>query len=289
MSEVFCVTMTTDQKGYSALEAALFERASEGFELRDATVDPGLGERVLLLLHGSRAQADEWLSFAAQPEVAEVLLAATSCEVAEPVDWAEAWKVHFKPLRLSRRLTVVPSWEHYHAPPGVMTLPVDPGTAFGTGQHPTTALCVRALDRLADDAPLGSFADIGCGTGILCMAALRLGADRCYATENDAHALAIARENLAAADMLGSVTTECCEAPSTERQYDLVVANILAPVLARLAESLEALLVPRGALLLSGLLNSQADALIERYGRLGLRVSRRAEEGDWMLLEMRRG
>jgi ribosomal protein L11 methyltransferase len=279
VSDIFCVTLTTDQAGYSALE---------GFELRDASVDPGLGDRVLVVLHGTRSQADHWLALVAEGAAAGHLSEAPTCELAEVVDWAEAWKVHFKPLRLSARLAVVPSWERYDAPPGVMTLPVDPGTAFGTGQHATTALCVRALDQRAAEGDLGTFADIGCGTGILCMAALRLGAERCYATENDAHALDIARENLMAAGMLGEVRTECCEAPSRDAVYDVVVANILAPVLDQLAEALEALVAAGGLLLISGLLRSQADHLIARYEALGLVVVRRSEEGDWVLLEMRR-
>jgi len=267
-----------------ALQGLLFLAGAEGFERRDATVAPLPVGEVELITYGE-VEALERLRAAA--EGFEGLLAPPELSAAPKVDWAEAWKVHFKPLRISPRLVVAPSWESVEVEEGLRVISVDPGSAFGTGQHATTALCLRALDQLAAEGGIGRFADIGCGTGILAIGASLMGGESPWLTENDPLALDVAQENLEALGMADQVTMTCCERPTSERRFDTVVANILAPVLIDLADELVALVAPGGQLLLSGLLVSQIDEVEAPFLARGMSRWRLNTEGEWALLWLR--
>ena len=187
--------------------------------------------------------------------------------------WADAWKQHFRPLRIGRngRLLVRPSWdEEARAAPGTVVVTLDPGRAFGTGQHATTRLCLEAIERLvrAGDAVL----DVGTGSGILALAAARLGATTVHALDTDPEALAAARENAAhnaledrievRAGSLGSAWPSLARWPAPPRSaYDLVVANISSAVVVELLPAAAAALVPGGHLVASGFLSEAAPRL----------------------------
>jgi ribosomal protein L11 methyltransferase len=268
-----------------ALLGRLAVAGASGFELRDRQVDAAIpsGE-VEVLTYGSPELIDSLAACASQ---FSVLLAPPVRAAVEAVDWAEAWKVHFEPIRVSPRLAVVPSWHDDEPEDGVIALRIDPGAAFGTGQHATTILVLRALDQLAAEAPIGDFADIGCGTGILALAARRLGAGALWLVENDRLALDIARSNLAIARVDEPLRFELLDRPRTARRFDTVVANILAPVLIELAPDLDRLVAPGGQLLLSGLLTNQIDEVIHEFLLLGRTIFRSSSEGEWALLWLR--
>lgn len=209
-------------------------------------------------------------------------------EILEDRDWERAWMAHYRPMHFGGRLWVCPSWLEPPDPEAINLL-LDPGLAFGTGTHPTTALC---LGELAAGVPAGSVvADYGCGSGILAIAAARLGAGRVLCVDNDPQALtataANAERNAVAKSALTLARPDAYPATAWEGRCDLVLANILAGPLLTLAPTLGALLRPGGTLLLSGLLGSQAATLIAGYApQVPLAIA--GERDGWVALRGRR-
>jgi len=177
-------------------------------------------------------------------------------------DWAQAWKQHYKPIHMGGRLWVCPSWCEPPAPTGINVI-LDPGMAFGTGDHPTTALCLEwlAQQELRDRMVL----DYGCGSGILAIAALKLGARAACAVDLDEQALTVARENAARNGVADRLQVLSATALPPDFRAELVLANILAGALIELAPQLIAHTRPGGALVLSGLLTEQADMVRPHY------------------------
>ena len=176
-------------------------------------------------------------------------------------DWQRAWMDQFKPLRFGRRLWVVPRW---HAPPdpAAVNILLDPGLAFGTGTHPTTALCLEWLD--GEDLYDKTVIDFGCGSGILAIAAAKLGARTVWALDHDPQALLATGDNSTANDVAPRI--QLCTADELPAlQADIVLANILAGPLIALAAHFAALITPGGQIVLSGILAEQADEVLEKY------------------------
>lgn len=196
-------------------------------------------------------------------------------------DWVRATQSQFEPIEIGERLLITPSW---HLPPGGdaprgdrLTIILDPGLAFGTGSHPTTRMCLQWLD--AEIASGVSVIDYGCGSGILAIAAARLGAARVLAIDIDPQALESTRANAS----VNGVTIETCDPTGPPPDpADIVVANILANPLRVLAPVLESLVRPGGQLVLAGLLERQADAISACYPDFELRVWR--SEDGWACL-----
>lgn len=205
-------------------------------------------------------------------------------EILEDKDWEREWMQHYRPMPFGRRLWVCPSWLEPPDPTAVNLL-LDPGLAFGTGTHPTTALCLGELDGMALDQT--SVVDYGCGSGILAVAALRLGAVRALGVDNDPQALMATRDN-AGRNGVPTAALEVAlpgafDRDSWSHSADVVIANILAGPLVELADTLLGFLKPGGTLLLSGLLATQAGALCEHYaGRINLTVA--GERDGWVCL-----
>lgn len=197
-------------------------------------------------------------------------LPAIDIKLLQDEDWERSWMSSFKPIRCGGRLWICPSWESVPDPTAV-TLILDPGLAFGTGTHPTTALCLEWLD--AQDLTASTLIDYGCGSGILAIAALLLGADRVYAVDNDPQALLASADN-AAKNRIDPSRMPLFLPPDFLAQIksgdissvDIVAANILAGPLISLAPYLSALVKPGGHILLSGILTGQADEVLKAYG-----------------------
>lgn len=218
-----------------------------------------------------------------------------SYRTVQETDWAEAWKQHYHPILIGERLVIVPAWLENPAPERVAVI-LDPGMAFGTGTHPTTQLCLEWLERLlwqrsGGDPAYRTLIDVGCGSGILSIAAVKLGVQQAVAVDVDAVAVRSSRENALAngvADRieigLGSVE-EIRRSQFSLDKADLVVANILAPVILELFETgLAELVEQNGALILSGILSDQQaeiETALKRYGFP--RISAR-QQGDWVAL-----
>jgi len=206
-------------------------------------------------------------------------------------DWAEAWKAHYQPIPIGRRLLILPAW--LPPPPGDrLPLIMDPGMAFGTGTHPTTQLVLAVVEERL--MPGQRVVDLGCGSGILSIAAARLGAGEIVALDNDPLAVEVTRENLRrngvedrVRSAVGSLADLLQARPPT--QADLVLANILAPVLeAMLDEGLAETLLPGGLLVLSGVLDHQAEALLAKAGAHGLDPVEVRSQADWRALVLKR-
>jgi ribosomal protein L11 methyltransferase len=205
-------------------------------------------------------------------------------------DWAEAWKAYFPVMRVGRRLVIRPTWRDHTASPDDVVLALDPGMAFGTGLHPTTRLCLAALEPLADEGQLDCVRvlDVGCGSGILAIAACKLGAAEAFGVDTDPIAIEATRENAARNDLGGHVTAREGSLPSGERPFDIVLANLIAGVLIPLAPLLRDELQPGGTLLASGIFVDREIEVIAAFQTAGLVVADRTSEGDWVALRLRR-
>ncbi len=264
--------------------ALLVELGAAGVEIRDeSTVPmPGLqraqaGKALLIAWFGSRDAAEKAALDVEEPgEIAPV----------PDQDWSETWKQGLAPFSIGRIL-VRPSWTAVPHPPGEVEVVLDPGMAFGTGTHPTTALCLAGIDAALATRPGANLLDVGTGSGLLAIAAKKLGAGRVVATDNDPVALSVARENAS----LNQVALELSASPPEEVRgaFEIVVANILANTLVELANGLVSRLAAGGTLLLSGVLIHQEDEVRSAYLALGLErlPAEERRQGEWSLLVLR--
>jgi len=197
--------------------------------------------------------------------------------------WERAWLDQFQPMRFGQRLWIVP-WDHPLPEAAQATdaavVRLDPGLAFGSGTHPTTALCLRWLDELAvaDELTGKTMLDMGCGSGILALAAMKLGAVAAVGIDNDPQAITATRDN---AQRNGVQISACLPEHAPERRYPIVLANILASALDALAERLAGYTAPGGRIALSGILHGQEDELMVRYAPW-FDVLEAVRDGDWM-------
>jgi ribosomal protein L11 methyltransferase len=219
-------------------------------------------------------------------------------------DWAESWKKQYHVLHVGQRTVIVPAWEEHQPAPGEIVIRLEPGMAFGTGLHPTTRLCLQAVEERL--VPGCTVLDVGTGSGILAIGAAKAGARSVLALDADPSAVAIARENVERNQVARLVTVRhgslrggdvvpnyfIAEGPLDlleEGEYDLVLVNILAPVIIGMASALADRLSRGGLLIAAGLIESQerdvADALTQR----GLELVGRAQEKDWVALVAQRG
>ena len=202
----------------------------------------------------------------------------------EDRDWERVWMEDFTPIQMGPRLWICPSWT---PPPEEALVPVllDPGLAFGTGTHATTAMCLNALDGLIRGSE--RVVDFGCGSGILAIAALKLGAGCALGVDNDPQAVVASRDNAQRNDIDTDDFTVVMPDDGVIAQWDdsadLMVANILAGPLVELADQLISLTAPGGTILLTGVLEAQAPELIERYRNVNLEVNQQRD--GWVLLE----
>jgi ribosomal protein L11 methyltransferase len=202
-------------------------------------------------------------------------------------DWANAWKAFYGIQRLGKHIVIKPSWLDYKPRKDDVVLDLDPGMAFGTGLHPTTRLCLAALEEQVKPNP-GRMLDLGTGSGILAIAAARLGGPDAHivAVDTDSVAVDATRLNVERNGLSSQIVVEqgSTAAARSNGPYTLVVANILAGVIIDLSKSLHDLLAPGGTLISSGIFIERGDAVIEALERSGLPVREKKREGDWLCL-----
>ncbi|MCE2969202.1 MAG: 50S ribosomal protein L11 methyltransferase [Burkholderiales bacterium] len=226
----------------------------------------------------------EQLLAAATAQVVSAVLGTVDTRAVQDADWVRLTQAQFQPSRIAEGLWIVPTW-HTPPEPDAICVRLDPGAAFGTGTHPTTRLCLRWLAR---ERPRGAVLDYGCGSGILAIAAAKLSAAAVVGCDIDPQALPVARAN---AQLNGvSVSFVLPEALDPQRRDDVVLANILASSLKVLAPMLLARVAPGGALVLSGILERQADELTAAYAAHdpGLPLAVAGVEDGWVCLAGRR-
>ena len=198
-------------------------------------------------------------------------------------DWAEAWKKYYHPIRIGR-ITVVPAWEEYTPAEGELILRMDPGMAFGTGTHETTRL---VMEMLSEEIAGGErLLDVGTGSGILALAAAKLGAKACYAYDIDPVAVRVAKENVEkdGAENVYCGVADLLDGVDTSEPYDFVVANIVADIILRLLPSLGSVMKEGARAILSGIIGGRADDIRSVLSSHGFALVREAEERDWYAL-----
>jgi ribosomal protein L11 methyltransferase len=212
-------------------------------------------------------------------------------------EWANAWKRHFPVLRVGRRLVIRPTWRRHRAAAGEVVLALDPGMAFGTGLHPTTRLCLAGLERLADAGLVAGarVLDVGCGSGILAVAAARFGAREVLGVDIDPLAVEATAANARRNRVARLVRARAGSLPIPGRPYDLVLANLIASLLVRLAADLHGAVRPGsggagsgGRLLAGGIFVDREPEVRRALAAAGFRLVGRDEEGDWVALEAER-
>lgn len=214
-------------------------------------------------------------------------------------NWMEAWKQYYKPILIGQRLLILPAWMETPNPDRV-AIKIDPGMAFGTGTHPTTQLCLELMENHFDRPEIVNHKpeiviDVGCGSGILSIAAIKLGAINALGVDIDEESVNNSRENADTNDVgdelilgVGSVQ-EILDGKFPFKNAPLVVANILAPVIVRLFDAgLVDLIKEKGSIILSGILFEQEQSVIEAGQAKGLRMNERRQIGDWVALTMSR-
>jgi ribosomal protein L11 methyltransferase len=267
--------------------------------------DEGLGARIdptkPAVVRAYLAVRDERGSIQAVEEVSRALghlqafglrpIGELTTRLVNEADWADAWKRHFPVVRVGRRLVIQPTWRRHRREPGDVVVALDPGMAFGTGLHPTTRLCLAALESLAAWGHLAGarVLDVGCGSGILAIAALKLGASGALGLDTDPIAVEATAANAARNRLGRRFRAREGSLPSGEAPFDVVVANLVAGLLVPMARRLEAELRPAGSLVASGIFVDREHEVRGAFEAAGLEVRGRAVDGEWVALEATRG
>lgn len=271
----------------------LHEAEAGGVELRDGETLPPPGMKALppgraLVVGYFGADVDgDALAQALQARLAlEDAAAELRIGAARLPDeaWHETWRLHFKPVHVKGALWVVPPWEK--VPDGAIAVVIEPGMAFGTGGHATTLLCLRGVHDAVRADPAGAVLDVGCGSGVLAIAAALLGAKEVLQIDNDPIAVQVAIEN-AEKNGVPFVRSGTTPVEEVTARFPLVVANILANTLIDLCAPIVARVSPGGTLLLSGVLCTQADEVTAAYVARGCTSVRRDDEGEWSMITLR--
>ena len=201
-------------------------------------------------------------------------------------EWATAWKQFFKPMSIGR-IVIKPSWEDYIERVDELVVEIDPGMAFGTGNHPTTQLCVLALQDYVKGGE--TVLDMGTGSGILAITCVKLGAAKVVGLDIDSVAVEAAQENVKRLGIEDVIRIERADTPNAfEGSADIVVANIIANVIIAMADDLSAKVKPGGKLIASGIIQDRADDVKSRLAEAGLRLIEDRRDGEWVALILER-
>lgn len=209
------------------------------------------------------------------------------CRLLPRDDWATAWRAHYRTMRVGDKIVVKPAWEEYQAAAGEIVIEMDPGQAFGCGTHPTTAMCLRLMEKYLRGGEV--IYDVGTGSGILAVAAARLGASRVVAVDVDPLAVRAARENAERNGVDGRVQVLRGNLlDAAEGSAGLVVANIIADVIITLAPAAASVLNPGGVFISSGIIAQRSGEVLAALGADGFAVEERVTEGEWVAFVARK-
>lgn len=285
------LSIQTDAEGAEAAAALLNEYVNNGAAIeetilpeRGETLDPARAFTVRAFFpatdRANLARAEQALWHLAQ---LRALTEPRTRELAEE-DWAEAWKKYYTILHVGKNLVIKPSWLEYASKENELIIELDPGMAFGTGLHPTTRLCMIALEKHLTGAP--RVIDVGTGSGILAITAAKLGAREILALDTDIVAVDTARRNITFnhAENIVHVEHGSIDPEKQCNQFDLICINILAEVICELAPALASALRCNGIVIASGILDYKTDDVIDALKVVGIEMIEKTQEDDWVAL-----
>ena len=194
-------------------------------------------------------------------------------------DWANTWKKYYKPFRIGKSIVIKPIWEEYEEKEGDLIVELDPGMAFGTGDHETTNMCIRALEKYVEKD--STVFDVGCGSGILAIAAAKLGAKKAIGVDLDPVAVESAKENVGYNNLDNIEILEGNLAEVIEGKADIVVANILAEIICILTEDVRRVLKQGGYFITSGIIHDRVDMVVNKLEECGFEVESVNKDGEW--------
>jgi ribosomal protein L11 methyltransferase len=296
------LSIEADIEAVEAISEILGRVASGGTTVEPAydLVDEGLGARIdptrPVTVRGYVPARDAAAAEAAAAEVADALghlqafglrtIGDLRTRIVHEADWAEAWKAYFPVLRVGRRVVIRPTWRRHRRQPDDVVLALDPGMAFGTGLHPTTRLCLAMLEAVGDRGDLdgATVIDVGCGSGILAIAALRLGAARALGVDTDPIAIEATLANARRNGLLRRLSAREGSLPAGDEPFDVVLANLIAGVLVPLAPLLRDAVRDGGTVLASGIFIDREAEVVNAFRAVGLVVRERSAEGEWVAL-----
>jgi ribosomal protein L11 methyltransferase len=296
------LSVEADLEAVDAVSEILGRVASGGTTVEPAfdLVDEGLGARIdparPAVVRGYVPARDASAAEAAAADTADALghlqafglrtIGELRTRIVHEEDWAEAWKAYFPVLRVGRRLVIRPTWRRHRRGPDDVVLALDPGMAFGTGLHPTTRLCLAALEGLADrgDVEGARVLDVGCGSGILAIATVKLGATDAYGVDTDPIAIESTLANARRNRLTRRIQARVGSLPSEQPPFDVVLANLIAGVLVPLAPALRDELHPGGTLLASGIFIDREAEVASAFEAADLAIRERSAEGEWVAL-----
>lgn len=277
MAGWFQLSLTVQAEAADILSAQVFDLGCSG--VQEEAVGDGIRLMAYFedrldrdreaLLHALRTHLDD-LGSAAEIQIAEV----------PDADWATAWRVHFKPVFPTPRMVVCPPWDVQPAPDGGFSMVIDPQMGFGTGHHETTRLALAGLERCVK---VGSrVLDVGTGSGILSIAAVKLGAAFVAAVDTDKPAIENARDNLVQNGVADGVDVRLGSVDAIQGVFDVVVANIISSILAPMLPDLVARMADAGQMVLGGILGRERDAFLSAVADAGLAVRDEMADGEWL-------
>lgn len=197
-------------------------------------------------------------------------------------EWAHSWKRFWHPMKIGNKIVICPSWEEYTPKEDEIIIDLDPGTAFGTGSHPTTRLCIVALEKYTKSGDL--LADIGTGSGILAIAGIKFGAMEAVGDDNDPSVIEVAKENAQKNGVLDKCNFFEGSASEVKGEYDIVTANILAHILIEMMDKLAILTKKGGKLILSGIIAEKAEDVRQSAISTGLKIIETLDEDNWVAI-----
>lgn len=205
-------------------------------------------------------------------------------ELVDEQDWADAWKDYFHVTHITERIVIKPAWRDHDPLPGELVIHLDPGMAFGTGTHPTTAMCIRMIEQFL--VPGTEFLDVGTGSGILMIAAEKLGAARMTGIDTDPVAIQVSRENLDK-NQVNSQAYELFCAPldqTPKKSYGMIAANIIAQVIVNILPDIHQRLAPGGKAILSGIVQEQRSQILSALEKSSLKLIHEINDNEWITL-----
>ena len=279
------ITSSEDQVDYieglmqdlNALSITMQDGADDPILEPDLGTTPMWDNTVVVALFGSDTSREMIISHLEQHNISQ---GSIRTELIEDRDWEREWMTHFQPMKFGERLWICPSW-HTPEQKDAVNLMLDPGLAFGTGTHPTTSLCLTWLDSQNLDGK--SIIDYGCGSGVLAIAGLLLGAQKAVGTDIDPQALEASQDNALRNGVAENLEVYLPDKTPADIQSNIVIANILANPLVSLAPTLAALCLPKGNIALSGILKDQEELVVRAYEPYFELYPSQTKE-DWILI-----